>query len=315
MSSRYWWVVGLLLAVLMLTACDGASSSITPTAAEEVMETEATGDVTPEPVPIETEMIATEEPTSSPTEDVAPEETPSEGDEPVTEATEDVILDPQAPRRLEFESEDGTMLVGTFYPPDVDNAAGVVLMHQYGSNKEAWEPLIDALLEARPDLALLAIDFPGHGESGGERTNESILAAARTSLIEIGQQPQVDPSRIVLIGASIGADAAVDACLEGCVGAVSISPGDWLGVPYVDALEALDKNVNPGVLCMASEGDAPSPETCHNGEEVGLSDYMVAIYDGDRHGNSLAAATWVTPEPVPIDLIIEWLGVRLPLQS
>lgn len=306
MIRRHILAGGMLVMALSLAGCGGVGDDAEPATTAG----EATAGMAPGEADVAT--VETLEPTVDSAGETTVEAAASEEAEPATEPAGDVVTDPLAPRRLEFESEDDVPLVGTFYPPSVDDAAGVVLLHQYGATKEAWDPVIEPLREARPDLAYLAIDFPGHGESGGERSNESILAAARSALAAIGEQPQVDPARIVLIGASIGADAAVDACLEGCVGAVSISPGDWLGIPYVDALRGLNQEVSPAVLCMASEGDDPSPETCHAGEDVGLSDYIVAIYDGDRHGNSLARATWVTPEPVPIDLMIEWLEARLP---
>lgn len=45
--------------------------------------------------------------------------------------------------------------------------------------------------------------------------------------------------RMAIIGASIGADGAVNACGEGCLGAFSLSPGNYLALSYPDVMSDL----------------------------------------------------------------------------
>lgn len=216
------------------------------------------------------------------------------------------------PLRVTFQSEDGTPLVGTAYLTS-GPAPGVLLMHQNRADKEAWEPLIQAL-RADPrtaGFAIFAIDFPGHGESGGSLTDESTLAAARSALAAFRTFNGVDPNRIAMVGASIGADAAVDTCGAGCVAAASVSPGSFLGIAYSDALAALLAEKDPPVLCIAASADGASPAICQGGQTVGLSDYQVQIYDGDAHGNFLFLAEGLTPPPPIADLVVGWLADHL----
>jgi hypothetical protein len=212
-----------------------------------------------------------------------------------------------------------------YYPPMNMPAAGILLMTQMGATKEVWSPLPALLQGVGPiqfsqpattvrSYAVFTFDWPEHGESGGTWSPQSTLAAARSALALFRTFEEVDPERIVMIGASIGADAAVDECNEGCVGAVSLSPGSFLYVPYNEALAELRDAQDPPVLCIASQEDGNCAEICRQGESVGLSDYQVHIYEGDVHGNHLLFETNLTPPPLPIDLIFEWLAEHLPAQ-
>jgi alpha/beta hydrolase family protein len=230
---------------------------------------------------------------------------------------------PTEPARVTFPLADGTQIVGTFYPPSVAPAPGVLLMHQRGMDRTAWEPLILALqgeisrshsqtADERPNYAVLAIDAPGHGESTGEWTPQGMLEAANLALQLLRTQPGVDKDRIVIIGASMGSDAALDECGEGCIGVVTLSPGSFLGVYYNTALAAMGDRP---VLCAASKDDARSAATCEGGRTVGLKNYQVQIYDGAAHGNMLILQNPdIKPSPQPLPLIMEWLAINVPLK-
>jgi hypothetical protein len=191
-------------------------------------------------------------------------------------------------------------------------------MHWNPGSREDWM-MLSALLQGavvagspsdRLSYAVLSFDFRGHGESGGTPDAAGYLEDARAALGVFEDLPGVDPTRIVMIGASIGADAAVDACGVGCIGAISISPGNYLGVNYADALDTLG---DKPVLCVASRDDHPSPETCESGQNVGLSDYLMQFYTGSAHGMDLFKIT--EEEPALIDLIFAWLDAHVPRGS
>jgi hypothetical protein len=287
---RWWIMAGMyVLLAVFLSSCGG----------------------TPSPVP---------KATARPAEEIQLT-VPSEAPTPTAEPTGTAL--PSAPQQFEFVSEDGTPLAGVYYPPLAAPAPGILLMTQMGATKEIWSPL-PALLQGIapislaesstevPRYAVFAFDWPGHGESGGTWSPQSTLAAARSALALFRTFEEVDPDRIVLIGASIGADAAVDECNEGCVGAISLSPGSYLGVLYDEALAELREAQNPAVLCIASEEDGMCAETCRQGESVGLSDYRVHIYEGNVHGNALLFEADLVPPPLAVDLIMEWLTEHLP---
>lgn len=231
--------------------------------------------------------------------------------QPTTEPQPTLEVSSLEPQRVEFQADDGTQLVGTYWPPVQTPAPGVILMHMMGKDKDSWQPL-PALLQGagiahegsqQPSYAVFAFDFRGHGESGGSASDRpAMLDDARAAFATFQALPGVDPGRIALIGASIGADAAVDVCIEGCVGAISLSPGGYLGIAYNDALLALG---DKPVLCVASEGDIQPAQTCKHGEQAGLSDYRIQLYTGSLHGTDMFLIA--EQPPMLTDLIFEWL--------
>lgn len=153
-------------------------------------------------------------------------------------------------------------------------------------------------------IAVFAFDFRGYGESDGGSGNETrdALAAFQTAAGFEG----VDTTRMAALGASIGADGAPDGCLlynqktgSGCVGAFSLSPGNYLGMDFA----AVVKDLAPiPIWCLAAEGDAYSFSTCNSASG---ESYRPVIYIGtDLHGMML-----ITPdlEPQPMILIQDFL--------
>ncbi|MBN1429535.1 MAG: alpha/beta fold hydrolase [Anaerolineae bacterium] len=218
------------------------------------------------------------------------------------------------PQPIQFQSADGIQLAGTYWPPAQSPAPGILLMHMMGKTKESWE-ILPALLQGigmvhdgtQPSYAVLAFDFRGHGESSGDAADrQKMLEDAQAALAYFQSLPGVDPQRIVMIGASVGADAAVDICGQGCIGAISLSPGSFLGPNYNDALAAVK---DKPVLCVASENDSHSLETCREGEQVGMSTYQMQLYQGDAHGTDMFAIT--DQQPMLTDLIFEWLTAHV----
>nr|MBN1229117.1 alpha/beta fold hydrolase [Anaerolineae bacterium] len=250
------------------------------------------------------------------------EQTPVVEAPTATPAQEPGIGTPQDVRTVTYVSDGGLTVVGSYYPPAVAPSPGVLLLHQAGTTRSAWEPLpgilrgesltpsgVQSTLEN--GYAVLAIDLPGYGESEGQPDSESILDAVRGAISFLRQLDGVDSDSIVLVGAGIGADAAVDTCGDGCVGVIAISPGSFLGIPFGDALIAYGERATP-VLCIAAEGDGQAPGTCQAGASAGLLDYEVLIYQGSQHGNILLHEPDILPEPHPYDLILSWLLEHFP---
>ena len=214
--------------------------------------------------------------------------------------------------RVTFKAEDGRELVGYFYPSWKPNAPVVVLMHEYGNNQAAWQEsaiipwmqnwgALDASdqpytyaggrLPQMPgglSYAVFTFDFRGHGESlpplegaGIRQHAAGFLLDAKAAYAAARRMPGVDPNRVIGIGASIGADAVVDACGEGCSGAFSVSPGNWLNVGYNQAVQSLLAKGKP-VRCMYAYDDTPAPQTCWSLTPNDL--YKIYAYPGIKHG-------------------------------
>lgn len=222
--------------------------------------------------------------------------------EPVVQDTEEAqdapqpVILPADPQTIEFQADDGATLIGTYYPAAVENAPLIIMFHWARGDQTDWipyalwmqnrEPVPEALdFEALPpefSFAVFTFDFRGFGQSTGEGTPENWLMDAMAAVEAARGLPGVDPSRTANIGASIGADGAADSCDSACLGAMSISPGNYLTLAYADRVtEILPRPVR----CLASQGDQPSASTCGN---TGPGDnYEGIVLEGDAHGMDL----------------------------
>ena len=318
----------VVLALIFTTRGSDQDTALIPSATEVVME--ATATVTPEPE--ETEQATatvTEEAPEQPTEEPAPTDEPTT--EPTAEPTEEppVALPPE-PQEISFQAEDGQNLQGRYYPAAADGAPVIILMHWAPGNMDDWneiafwlqnrglsgsspnvgqQPWLDpswfpALPEGK-SYAVFTFNF-----RSGDRSK--LLLDAQAAFNAARDLPGVDPNRIVSFGASIGADGAPDGCAwlnenagGGCLGALSLSPGSYLTVPYSEVVEKLGAETPPRpVWCFFSSGDTPSAETC---QSVSDDHYrMVEWQGGGWHGMEL-----IDParDPNALVLIMDWLAL------
>lgn len=270
-----------------------------------------------------------------------------EGEAPVVSAEPPLPADPQ---RIEFEAEDGTMLVGHYFPAAMNPAPAIVLMHWAGGDQRDWieiarwlqnrgeeVPPLDDLIGAEcgpqlegpwlepgwfpimPDgitFAVFVFDFRDFCESEAGMSDPSEWALdARAAFDTVAALDGVEPSMIVGVGASIGADGAADGCIlhnlaaSTCPGAFSLSPGNYLQgthypQSYAETVDTMDSAPPPlPAWCLAAEGDTISADTCRSASGEA---YVMQIYAGDLHGMRL-----VTPElePNPLVLLQDFLEV------
>lgn len=219
-------------------------------------------------------------------------------------------------QQIEFTTDDGVVIVGNWYP--VEGALRVVLLlHMMPATKESWETLVQEL--NRRDIAALAIDLRGHGEStkkgvglrpefrprgssgvGGRETEninfqrfsdaehqESIkdVRAAVTWLTSQG----FDENQVLLVGASIGANLSLVYASEHpeVEKVVLLSPGlDYHGVKTESALAALpDETV---LFMISARGDAYAATSSERLKELRPTPWtMLTLLDGSLHGTDL----------------------------
>jgi len=309
MKSKLPIVATILIALLLASACGpGGATTAAPSGSQ------------PPAAPSDTQAPPTvPPPTPSPTIPPKPE-----------------------PTRVEFQAEDGRALVGYFYPSPYPNAPVVVLMHMMGFTQADWVKLgLVAWLQNWPSsggggmfapalqtsiyppmpqgisFAVFTFDYRGMGESLPEMPNSMTssefdqwiagwLMDSKAAYEKAMTMPGVDPTSMAGIGASIGADGVVDACVAGCLGALSLSPGDYLNVKYTDAVKAVDDAGKP-VWCIAHEKDKPSANACKaaSGEH-----YKSIIYTegGEEYGTH--GMMFLMPEYAPPDIgqvILDWI--------
>lgn len=256
-----------------------------------------------------------EEPTAEQSE--GDEEKESEQEAPIPDGLTD------ATRAIEITTSDGRILTGTFYPAANLNAPVVILMHWVMGNETDWTPiaywlqnrgLADAAdnnggadqnmpwldsswfptVPADRSYNVLTFNFYKCEDDGcmsfdrGEWLLDSQAAYETARTLE-----GVDPTRMVGIGASIGADGVADGCLyinseypDTCQGALSLSAGSYLTVDYKEVVAQLNmmEPVVP-VQCFYAAGDSESATVCGAITEEG--NYTAVKYAGNEHGMML----------------------------
>lgn len=169
-------------------------------------------------------------------------------------------------RVVTFPTQDNLLITGAYTPPPWPGKAPMaILLHMYGSDRHAFDPLVPVLHGA--GFAVLAIDLRGHGESVGpaalrlarrvaERDKKLFAEMDRdveAAYAWLAAQPEADPARFVLVGASVGCSVALEyAARDRSVDAmVCLTPGTgYLGL---DAIAAARKYGRRPVLLIASE--------------------------------------------------------------
>jgi hypothetical protein len=270
--------------------------------------------------------------TEAPVEDEA-------GDEPTSfPIVEDPGINPLPadPISETFSTGDGIELAGTFYPAATTDAPLLVLMHWAPGDQTNWaaiaawlqnrglQPELDAggqpwldsswfpvLLD---DVSFNVFTFTFRGCEGGcqEFDREGWKLDVEAAMIHLIGIENVDLSRVLTIGASIGADGAAYGChfynseLGGCLGAFSLSPGGYLTVSYADEVRMLENELLPRpAWCLYSASDGESAAAC---EEADGQLYQAFEYEGTAHGMSL-----ISPdvEPNPLEELLRFIELNL----
>src|SRR5882762_2189392 len=113
--------------------------------------------------------------------------------------------------RVELVSGDGTKLVGWYLAPGGtlrSPAPFPALLWFYG-NGETVAAIWPVVREFQPPgTAVLVLDYPGYGGSGGRATEAALYAAADAAYAALATRPGVDPQRIYVYGRSLGSAVA-----------------------------------------------------------------------------------------------------------
>lgn len=115
--------------------------------------------------------------------------------------------------RIELVTAGGTPLVGWYLAPvgadgpiALRSAPGVLWFYGNGENiARIWPVLRDF---QPPGAALLVVDYPGYGSSGGRATEPALYEAAEAAYEALVARPEVDRRRIYVYGRSLGAAVA-----------------------------------------------------------------------------------------------------------
>jgi len=316
----------LLVFVLCLSAC--ASSEPVTTPEDDKQEPIESVETQPK----ETEVVP---PTITETDpsDAYPVETQEVVEDAETE-TEESLENPLPPDPIAqtIKTSDGVELAGLFYPAAEVNAPLLVLFHwargdqrdylviahwlqNRGYQPELPEtdlPWLDSswFPTVPEDVSFNIFTFTFRGCEGGcqQFDREGWALDVEAVMDHVAELDNIDLSQMAAIGASIGSDGAAYGCHYfneengGCQGALSMSPGGYLTIPYPDEVSNLG-NENPPKLawCVYSSGDSESANAC---ESASGDDYRTTVYSDGAHGMAMFEHT---RDPNPMEIIMEFL--------
>jgi len=111
--------------------------------------------------------------------------------------------------QVELRMHDGTKLMGWYLPPlRRPSPPSAALLWFYG-NGETIGAIWPTIRDFRPpNAALLVVDYPGYGGSGGRATEAGMYEAADLAYDALRSRRDVDPRRIYAYGRSLGSAAA-----------------------------------------------------------------------------------------------------------
>jgi fermentation-respiration switch protein FrsA (DUF1100 family) len=130
--------------------------------------------------------------------------------------------------RVSLVMKDGTPLAGWYLPAAHGTGGGekvAALLWFYG-NGENIAAIWPVLRDFRPPgVALLVVDYPGYGASGGRASEDGLYEAADLAYQSLVDRPEVDRARIFVYGRSLGSAVATNlASTRSVAGLVLESP-------------------------------------------------------------------------------------------
>ena len=111
--------------------------------------------------------------------------------------------------RVELTMHDGTRLVGWYLPPLGRPTPPFAALLWFYGNGETIAAIWPIIRDFRPPhAALLVVDYPGYGASGGRATEAGMNEAADLAYAALAARPATDRHRIYVYGRSLGSAAA-----------------------------------------------------------------------------------------------------------
>ena len=210
---------------------------------------------------------------------------------------------PHPPQSVAVKMADGLEIKGDFYTSNAaEKSPAALLLHQFGGSSYDWRDF--AALLVQKGYNVLAVDLRGHGMTRG-KTDWKMAQTDTVALMQwLREQPTIDPARVAVMGASVGANLALRGCADDdlCRVAIALSPGlSFYGIVAKDAISGM-KNKN--ILLAASQKDLQSGEptkylTIYAPPSVNI---LTRVYaNSGMHGMGLFTFDEMTP------LIMQWL--------
>jgi pimeloyl-ACP methyl ester carboxylesterase len=220
--------------------------------------------------------------------------------------------------RVVFTSEDGVLLVGSYYKPRIGTSIStpsVILLHMLGMDRSTWDKFAQEL--SQNGYAVLSVDLRGHGESI-KQANHTIsyqsfmpknfknmtldVKAAKKYLIE-GRK--ANPNQISIIGASIGANLALNyaASDHSIKSVILLSPG--LNYRGISTLDAIMKYKNPIYIVTAEDDSESAKDSKILCEKITCAENLKIFENTNVHGTDMLSDKMVGSKLQ--NIILSWL--------
>jgi fermentation-respiration switch protein FrsA (DUF1100 family) len=111
-----------------------------------------------------------------------------------------------------FETVDGLRLAGWFAKPATSSRVTVLVFNGNAGDRSFRAPLAAAI--TRAGMSVMLFDYRGYGRNPGAPTEKGLLADARAARAYVAARNDVDPSRLVYFGESLGSAVAVALAAE-----------------------------------------------------------------------------------------------------
>jgi len=214
---------------------------------------------------------------------------------------------PTMGENVSFTTSDGIKIAATFYKAQSPNGVVVILLHMRAKSRGDWEDFALKLNSAGFDA--LAIDFRGHGESGGTKIDNFsdqdyqnlILDAAAAYEYLTSRDPN---AKTVAVGASIGANTALNYAVQNpdIKAVVLLSPGlNYMGV----RTDEISKQISVPVFLATSADDQQSYEGLETWK-ANIKSLETTTFTDAGHGTNMFG-----PHPELAEKIINWLKEKV----
>lgn len=208
-----------------------------------------------------------------------------------------------SPQLVKIPMADGLEIWGDFYAATGDEKApAALLLHQFNGSSFEWQEFAVPLAAAGYNV--LAVDMRGQGLTGGDIDWKLAESDALALMGWLRDQDTVDPDRVAVVGASIGANLALRTCAqdEACHAVIALSAGlGYFGVATEDVVADMK---DKAIFFAASQNDTPAGNDIKDLAAAAPSkaDVLMRIYaSSNRHGTAMFSF----PDLIP--LMLQWL--------
>jgi hypothetical protein len=123
-------------------------------------------------------------------------------------------------RAVTIPTPDGEQLAAWYFPPADTAGAALLWFHGNAEWISGFADLVRALRPAR--AGLLVVDYRGYGSSTGRPTVAGVTLDGLAAWDWLVARPEVDPSRVVVFGRSVGSGPALHVAAERAVAGVVV---------------------------------------------------------------------------------------------